>query len=282
LQIRLRLAPGTTLFLPDTLLPAEASASAGRGTWVEAAGLADSVDVTVTYPVVAYLNGEVDLPALEAWVAPSPSGVANVVPTRGSDSEDTPVTEGLQRVAIPIGRIAVTPLRELSGAGDSTRPRPPADVLGRQWSVWLALALGLTAAGGLGVAGAVTARIRERRRARPAPPRISSRRHALLELDRIRSLGWHREGKVVEFYAATTDVLRRFSEQREPDWGIALTSTELLDEIRARWGAAPAQGIAGVIPTAERAKFGRHRPGPDDAEAHWAAVRAWIEKMPDD
>ena len=29
LEIRLRVAPGTTLFLPDTLLPAAASASAG-------------------------------------------------------------------------------------------------------------------------------------------------------------------------------------------------------------------------------------------------------------
>jgi hypothetical protein len=142
--------------------------------------------------------------------------------------------------------------------------------------------VGLTAAGGLGAAGAVAARIRERYRSRPAIPRISSRREALAELDRIRSLGWHREGKLPEFYAATTDVLRRFSEQREPDWGTALTSTELLDEIRARWGGGPVEGIASVIPTAERAKFGRHRPGADDAEAHWAAVRAWIEKMPDD
>jgi hypothetical protein len=282
LQVRLRLAPGTTLFLPDTLLPADASASAGRGSWVESAGLADSLDVTATYPVVGYLNGEIELPALEAWVAPSTTGETTVVATRGADPIAMSATAGLERVAIPIGRIQITPLRELSQAGDSTVPRPPADVLGRQWSAWLALALGLTAAGGLGAVGAVAARIRERNRARPTTPRLSSRREALAELDRIRSLGWHREGKLPEFYAATTNVLRRFSEQREPDWGTALTSTELLDEIRARWGTAPVEGIASVIPMAERAKFGRHRPGPDDAEAHWSAVRAWIERMPDD
>jgi hypothetical protein len=194
-----------------------------------------------------------------------------------------PVPEGLQRVTIPIGLIQVTPLQELSRAGDSTSPRPPADVLVRQWSVWLALAAALTAAAGLGATGAVLARVRERRRQRPVGlPRLSSRREALQELDRVRALGWHREGKLAEFYAATTDVLRRFSEQREPELGAALTSSELLDEIRSRWGAAPAAGIASVIPPAERAKFGRHRPGPEDAEAHWAAVRAWIEKMPDD
>ena len=282
LEIRLRVGPGTTLFLPDTLLPADASASAGRGTWVESAAPGDSLEVLATYPVVAYLNGEIELPALEAWVAPS-SGAATVVGTRGVEPDGgPPVAEGLQRLAIPIGLIQVTPLREVSQAGDSTSPRPPADVLGRQWSVWLALAVGLTAAGGLGATGAVAARIRANRRARSVVRPPSSRREALQELDRVRSLGWHREGKMAEFYAATTGVLRRFSEQREPDWGTSLTSTELLEEIRGRWGDGPAEGIAHAIPAAERTKFGARPATPEDAESHWAAVRAWIERMPDD
>jgi hypothetical protein len=228
------------------------------------------------------LNGEVELPALEAWIAPAASAAPTVVSTRMEGGEDLSA-EGIERVTIPIGRVQVLPLRELSEAGDSTSPRPPADVLGRRWSVRFILAVALAVGAGLGGAAAVAARISEHRRAgQAAHSRHSARREALRELDRIRSLGWHREGKVVEFYAATTDVLRRFSEQREPDWGSALTSTELLAEIRTRWGPEPAEGIASAIPAAERAKFGRYRPGPDDADAHWAAVRAWIDKMPED
>jgi hypothetical protein len=101
---------------------------------------------------------------------------------------------------------------------------------------------------------------------------------ALQELDRVRSLGWHRNGRVDEFYASSTDALRRFAHDLDPNWNTGLTSTELLRGLQERWGDGRVKSIVSPIQTAERAKFGADRPTPDQAEADWVAIREWIRK----
>jgi uncharacterized protein YbjT (DUF2867 family) len=76
-------------------------------------------------------------------------------------------------------------------------------------------------------------------------------------------------------------VLRQLSEVEEPGWSRALTSTELVDRIRERWGDGRVAKLSPAIWAAERVKFGDHRPGPEVAEADWAAVRDWIRELPE-
>ncbi|MEX2581741.1 MAG: hypothetical protein WD766_00575, partial [Gemmatimonadota bacterium] len=111
--------------------------------------------------------------------------------------------------------------------------------------------------------------------------RRSPREQALRELERIRSLGWHRNGRMEDFYASSTATLREFARELEPDWNAGLTSTELLRKIEERWGTEGAEQIVEAIAAAERVKFGYHRPAADAAEADWARIREWVRGAPE-
>ena len=110
---------------------------------------------------------------------------------------------------------------------------------------------------------------------------LSPRAEALRELDRIRERGWHRNGRTVEFYDATTGVLRHFAERKEARWSTALTSTELLGQLAERWGGEPVAALRDAVWSAERVKFGALRPTPDTAEGDWTTVRDWIGALPE-
>ena len=86
----------------------------------------------------------------------------------------------------------------------------------------------------------------------------------------------------MEFYQASTNVLRLFSEQCDPNWGMALTSSELLAQLRERWGANAVDRLDSAVSVAERAKFGRYRPEVETAEEHWRTIRDWIEDIPEE
>ena len=86
----------------------------------------------------------------------------------------------------------------------------------------------------------------------------------------------------MEFYDASTGVLRRFSEQEEPEWGIALTSSELLARLESRWGPGSVEELGSAVSVAEWVKFGRYRPETESAEGHWMTIRDWIEGKPED
>jgi hypothetical protein len=96
-------------------------------------------------------------------------------------------------------------------------------------------------------------------------------------LDRIRDLGWHTNGRIVDFYDATTGVLRHYAERRDPTrWRTALTSTELLARLRERAGPAAVEPLDSTVWTAECVKFGGREPGAEAAEKDWSTVRDWI------
>ena len=283
LRLTVRIAPGVITFLPDTLIPAPASVSAGSGEWSEIAGPGDSVDVRASYPVMGFLNGRVDLPSLELWIRPVTDREMSG-PRPASDLGDVLLdpANGLRRTLIPVGAIQIAPLREMAEAGDGLFPRPPADVLGGQWSSWLLSAVGLTIIASTVLAWFLVSRWRLARSAAEGLGQGGSPRdEALRELDRIRGLGWHAEGRFIEFYEASTRVLRRFSEQYEPEWGIALTSSELLAKLRGRWGPSSVERLASAVSVAEWVKFGRYRPEIEAAEGHWIMIRDWILGMPE-
>ena len=284
LELTVRIAPGLVTFVPDTLLPAAASVSARSGDWSETPGPADSIDVRARYPVMGFLNGRVDLPSLELLTRPVLDDEASGPRSVSVLDEAGPASRfGLRRLEILVGATQIAPLSALSEAGDNLSPRPPADVLGGQWSIWFLSAVGLSIIAGALVLWFVISRSRLASAAAHDGQtlRRSPRREALDELDRIRALGWHREGRFIAFYEGSTGALRRFSEQDSPKWGTALTSTELLGRIRARWGPEPVQDLASSVTIAEWVKFGEHRPDIETAEGHWMTIRNWIEGMPE-
>lgn len=165
----------------------------------------------------------------------------------------------------------------------SDLPRPPADVVGGEWSAWLVAAavVAVLVLAGLGLLAYRRWSARRRRDPRAPLPGRSARDEALRELDRIRSLGWHRNGRVGDFYAASTDALRRFAEHLEPRWSTALTSRELMARMEARWGSQGTGALASTVERAEWVKFGGERPSPDDAEADWRRIREWVRRAPE-
>ena len=160
LSLQVRLAPGVVAFFPDTLVPAPDASSAGPGTWELGLAPADSIDVRATYPVIGLDPGGVELPSLEVWTRPAvageeagPRALASLAAEGDGPSLDPDTVPGLQRNTLTIGGALIMPLREMTEAADGgLLPRPPADVLGGQWSAWLLAAgvLGLLLVGLLG------------------------------------------------------------------------------------------------------------------------------------
>jgi hypothetical protein len=187
---------------------------------------------------------------------------------------------GLRSSVLEIGGVLVQVPAEMAGREAAIEPRPPADVLGGEFSPWLIAAvlvgvLALVALGWILLSGGWSA---------PAEASIhggSPRAEALHELERVLALGWHTDGRVDEFYDATTNVLRRLSEQEEPDWSRALTSSELVARIEGRWGAGAVTRLRPTVWSAERVKFGTDRPDAAAAEHDWTVVRDWIRELPE-
>ena len=267
LHVTFRARGSTMLILPDTLLPTNAVESVGAGTRTDSPGPGDSTDIQATYPVIGLLDGIVDLPGLELSLRPVGAPASTV-----------------ETGVVYLGTAEIGPFLALTEEGAAAVPRPPADVLGGTWSIWrvLALVVGLVAL--LAAAGylvprwwrdggaAWVARLRGR----------SPRQDALRELERIRSLAWHRNGRVADFYVSSTGTLRQFAQRLDPAWTPALTSSELMQELKGRWGTAGVEKLASAVSVAERVKFGAHRPDPDAAEADWAAIRDWVRSLPEE
>lgn len=283
LNLSLRFAPDVVAFVPDTLLPDVNAFSAGSGRWtaVEAVGT-DSIDVQATYPVMGLLTGGIQLPWLEILSRPAAAGeTPGPRPASELDALGDAARGRLRRTVVEIGGALILVPKEMQGEDAAIAPRPPADVLGGDWSVWLFAASGVSVAALLLLGGMFVAARRAESRAGALAVAADPRQEALLELDRLLGLGWHANARVAEFYDSTTAVLRRLSEVEEPDWRRALTSSELVDRMQERWGDGRVAKLRPAIWTAERVKFGTHRPGPKAAEADWTAVRDWIRELPE-
>ena len=278
LNVQVRVAPGVVAFLSDTLAEAANSVSAGPGTWTVEPGPADSIDIRGSYPVMGLLPGGVELPLVELWTRPA--SAAETAGVRAANELPEAVREApeFEHALLYLGGVLIMPPSGMVGDDAMLMPRPPADVFGGERSLWLVAAL---VVGGLAVGAVIALMLAGRMPGSSGgsglPVTLSPKAEALRELDRIRELGWHANGRSAEFYAATTDVLRHYAERKEPaKWRTALTSTELLSRLRERWGQDGVEPLQPTIWTAECAKFGGRAPGPEAAERDWATIRAWI------
>jgi hypothetical protein len=279
LYLQLRFAPDIVAFVPDTLLPAHDAFSAGAGHWTTEPGPADSIDLRATYYVMGLANGGVELPTLELWMRPPAAG-ERPGPRPASELGDSTTREGMRRDVLTIGGVMIQVPSEMQGQEASIDPHPPADVLGGEWSPWL---IGAVAVGGIALVAAAWLLLAGRLPVRAHAPILgaSPRTEALRELDRLLALGWHTDGRVEEFYDATTGVLRQLSEREHADWSRALTSSELVARVEDRFGVEAVARLRPTVWSAERVKFGTHRPTPAAAEQDWTVIRDWIRELPE-
>lgn len=279
LNVRVRVAPDVVAFLSDTMTDAQSSVSAGPGTWEVTAGPGDSLDVNATYPVMAFLPGGVELPFVELWTRPAGPGEApDVRPS--SELQDTERdADDTEHAELYLGGVFIMPPSAMVGDNEGLEPRPPADVLGGDRSPWLVAAVAVVVVAA-GVVGWLLVAARLGRT--PPPPPLSPRDDALRELDRIRALGWHTNGHIVDFYDATTGVLRHYAERLKPgEWRTALTSSELLGRLAEGRGDDRLDSLRPSVWTAECVKFGTRRPDTETAEDDWSHVREWIAREAD-
>jgi hypothetical protein len=277
----LRFGPGTAVLMPDTLLPAEGARSLGAGAWTSREAAGDSMDVQGTYPMIGFQQGLVTLPAVDLLLGPANTSTTERV-ARASAANLFAGQAGYVPYAAVLGAIRLQEYAPLANADSALVPRPAADVVGGEWSVWLLfglIAAAVVGAGGLGAwATGWWSRLISPLLGRTRSH--SPRQEALRELDRIRALGWHRNGRVDDFYAASTGTLRHYAGRIDTVWVPALTSGELLRELEGRWGEKRVAPLVSAVHTAERVKFGLHRPEGDAAEADWKAIREWINAGP--
>lgn len=267
-HVTVRVPRRSDLTVVDTLGSSNFFRSAGPGTREEEEAPGDSVDVRAVFPVLPYRDGVRRLPGLLVE-----HGGAGAAPGLDSPPE-----------RLPLGEVEVRPLLGFGPDGSGGPPRPPADVVGGSWSVWTLLAGGTILLGLLGLARAILEGGGDRVGSGAPPPVEGSgsldRSEALRRLEEIRAAGWHRNGRISDFYRASTDTLRRFVEGTDPSWSASLTSTELLDRAADRWGSSRLRGLPTTVERAERVKFGGARPDPDDAEEDWTNIRDWIREAP--
>jgi hypothetical protein len=275
LNVQVRVAPDVVAFLADTMAEATNSGSAGPGTWTVTPGPADSLDVRATYPIMGLLPGAVELPFVELWTRPAESGETPGVRAALDTDASARAAPEYEHALLYLGGTFIMPPSAMVGDDAMLLPRPPADVLGGDRSPWLVAAFVV-----LGLAGAALAWLLLAGRlgsGASAPPALGPRAEALKELDRIRALGWHTNGHVMDFYDATTGALRHYAERRDPAaWRTALTSTELVATLRERRGRAAVDPLEPAVWMAECVKFGAREPGPEAAETDWSSVRDWI------
>jgi hypothetical protein len=278
LELTLRVPPGTSVDMPDTLIAATDVRGVGRGGWRPAPAPGDSLDVVASYPAIGFVAGPVVLPDLEVRLR-AIEGPGMLHPPGDRTAAASPA----EARVLSLGAVEIAPYApmEATDSGTSFLPRPAADVLGGDWGVGFRLALTLTLVVAVAVAGSAARRVWVHRGATVASRTRgrTAREEAVRELERIRASGWHREGRIDDFYDATTAALRTFASRVDPAWVPALTSGELIARIEERWGDR-AEPLRPVIDAAERVKFGHLRPTADEAEADWRVVRDWIRDLP--
>ncbi|MDX1567293.1 MAG: hypothetical protein R3223_05790, partial [Longimicrobiales bacterium] len=185
LHVTARMPRRSGISVLDTLGPTNALRSAGPGRWEEGPAPGDSVEIRATFPVLPFRDGARTLPGLLV---------------RTGEVRSAP---GMPEVPerIPLGAVDVRAMAEFDFGGSATAPRPPADVVGGDWSLWGALAVAVVVGGLLGLGWTLL----RGRSTDPAGESVSvlsesdgplRRDEALRRLEEIRARGWHRNGRV--------------------------------------------------------------------------------------
>jgi len=181
-----------------------------------------------------------------------------------------------QVIALPEVIVSVISVLPPDSANGSLAWKPPADVVGPNWSVGEK-----SAAAGLILAllfGMLTY-LRRRAADRPVPvpaPR-PPRERALDALDVLEASGLPEAGELKGFYSILSDIVRGFLAESVPDWRRDLTTRELieavdLNEIRE----SEREALRALLDDADVVKFARLRPSLAEAYVSIVAARHWI------
>lgn len=288
LHLVLRLGAGDVAFFPDSLEgpgvePFEAVS------WTSDSRPNGSTLLTVSYPLLAYQTGPVLVPDFDVFVAPRAEAVAadfagdsDLVGSWDAFRESPASVASVRLLPVPPQQVMVATVLGLDDITTQITPRPPADLSGgnRDW-----LSTFLVAVFGVLLVGVTASSTRDWLRLRamgpPVPPPTPKER-ALTALDELAASGMHGDGRVRDFYAGWSEVVRRYVEGFEAEWGPAWTSSELMADLQgprrslaAERSVGPEE-IAGIMRTAEEVKFGGVRPDPETALGDLDHARSWI------
>jgi hypothetical protein len=224
------------------------------------------------------------------------------------DGADVGPPTDLEPLVIPRRSIWVTSILRPQDVEQGLEPRPADDVVGPSWNMAAMLSAFLFASILLAVTF-VSGRDWWSARARVGvgsghrgDPIAVARAKALAELDALIAAGCSPDAAAVEaVYEASSAAVRRYVEHLERTWSPSYTSTELMRGLEGRaaggvgsaasGGERAATGPSAGSPitnpdsieplvrqmaVAEVVKFGRLRPGQDDALGHCRTLRRWV------
>ena len=279
-ELTMVLPDGTVAFAPDSIVAAGFEPVAPVE-WSATQVAAGGVELTVTYPLIAFDVGPVEVPEFEVFTASaSEAGSAGLTEPDATLGSWTALQTG---GSVPSIRMHVVPARELwvtsafgvDDVAQGIQPRPPADVVGgnRDWPATL-LMLGF----GVVLLSVVTLSTQEwrQRNDRVSNELADPRAAALLALDQLLAEGAHRSGRMRDFYARSSEIVRRFVEGLSHAWGPSYTSSELMASL-SRLSDGNEDLVVEML-EAEVVKFSTTRPDESTAERHWRVLRTWVEE----
>jgi Domain of unknown function (DUF4381) len=250
--VRLTVPAAARVVFPDTLaVPANVEAAARRELDVDTADAA-SRTYTAIYALTAWKPGSIHL---------EPAAL------RIDDAS------GSHRIEATFPQVNVLSVLPPDSAG--LEPRPAKDVLGPSRLMWpLLLAVVLLVA-------VIIATIAWWRRRRPPPvasPAMPPKEWALIELERIRRLGYLERGEWKAFYSEVSGVLRQYAAALEAEWSRDLTTAELSEAMESglRHGVGSDRLIA-LLGGADLVKFAAKRPSRPEAEQAWTESLGWVD-----
>lgn len=211
---------------------------------------------TARYALVAWEVGELEVPS------------GNV----GVKIDGTELTVPLPDLALRV----VSVLPSEADVGDVAW-KPPADVVGGNWSLAERIALaGLVAA--LLTGAILYLRRRGRTKPVPQPEPVAPRDRALTGLDFLARCGLIEAGELKGFYSELSLIVRQFLAESDERWGLDLTTLQLMGSVAEDGIADPdVRTLEALLSEADLVKFARLRPDATEASVALEAARAWIE-----
>jgi hypothetical protein len=159
---------------------------------------------------------------------------------------------------------------------DTLALKPPADVVGGNWSVQeklagSALALAL-------LVGLILFVGKHRTEAPvPRPAGMAPKERALAALARLEESGLAEAMELKAFYSALSQTMREFLADSEAEWGLDLTTPELIAAVGADGvEASEVMALGEMLVGADLVKFARRRPSAGEVDEVLESARRWI------
>jgi hypothetical protein len=157
--------------------------------------------------------------------------------------------------------------------------RPPADVVGANWSTAEKIAAVTLL---LATAAGIFLYLRRRGRGTPVPrpEPMAPRERALMGLDLLARYGLIEAGELKGFYSALSLIMRRFLAETEASWGLDLTTRQLIFSVGEDGVTeSDVRTLEAMLSQADLVKFAGLRPGTKEAKATLQLARGWLESF---